>query len=55
MPDDPGIEVHFELVAVTKQVTDWNLPTTQTKRAGSRHAKNFEGDSAEAARHLARD
>ena len=44
----PDAEIHFELVAVTKQqVTDWNMPTRRTKRGGNRHAKNFEGDSCE--------
>jgi hypothetical protein len=44
----PGAEIHFELVAVTKeQIEQWGLPTRETKREGNRHAKNFEGDSCE--------
>ena len=44
----PGAEIHFELVAVTKeQIEQWGLPTRETKRKGNRHAKSFEGDSCE--------
>jgi hypothetical protein len=44
----PDAELHFELVAVTaQQITDWKLPTRETKRGKNRHAKNFVGDSCE--------
>jgi hypothetical protein len=40
--DCPGF--FFERVALTpKQITQFNLPTRLTKRAGNRHAKNFKG------------
>jgi hypothetical protein len=42
----PGLEIHFEWVAVTAdQINDLNLPTRPTKREGNSHAKGFVGDS----------
>jgi hypothetical protein len=42
-----GAEIHFEIVAVTReQVEEWELPTRPTKQTDSR-ARNFEGESVE--------
>lgn len=43
----PGIELHFERVAVTdEQIALWGLQTRPTKQTDSR-SKNFEGESVE--------
>ena len=43
----PGVEIHFERPAVTRQQADeWNLPTRPTKQTDTR-AKKFSGTSVE--------
>ena len=43
----PDAEVHFELVAVTREkIDEWDLPTRPTKKSDTR-AKNFIGESVE--------
>jgi hypothetical protein len=43
----PGIEIHFEKLAVTpRQITEWNLPSRPTKASDSR-AKHWAGNSVE--------